>query len=86
VIGCISNVRGRYDLLGSFFQYVITMPARDRNEGHSFRVIANLLDEGRCLLNDLVKPVLAPGCTFKNDMDLAKHETRVKARRACSRV
>jgi hypothetical protein len=52
------------------------MPARDRNEGHSLRVIADLLDEGRCLLNDFVKPVLAPLVALSKTMRIwPKHET-----------
>ena len=36
------------------------MPAGDRNEGDLFGVVPNLLDEGGCLFDDFVKPILRP--------------------------
>ncbi len=46
--------------LGGLLQHVVTVPARDGHEGNGFGVIADLLDEGRCLLDNFIEPILAP--------------------------
>jgi hypothetical protein len=46
--------------LGGLLQHVITMPTRDRHEGNSFGVVANLFDEGGGFLDDFVESVLTP--------------------------
>jgi hypothetical protein len=49
-----------HNLLAGFLQHVVTVPARNGNECDSLRVVADLLDEGGGLLNDLIETVLTP--------------------------
>ena len=48
------------NVLGRLLQHVVTVPARDRDEGDRLRVVPNLLDEGRSFFDDFVEAVLAP--------------------------
>ena len=47
--------------VGAGLQHVVAVPPRDGHEWHSHWVIANLLDEPRNFLLDLLKPGLAVG-------------------------
>jgi len=44
--------------VGGLLQHVITVPTRDWDESNRFRVVSDLLDETRSLLDDLVEPIL----------------------------
>ena len=49
----------RSSLLG-LLQHVVTVPARDGDEGDSLGVVTDLLDEGGGFLDDFVETVLGP--------------------------
>ena len=49
-----------YHVLCRLLQHVVTMPARDGDEGDSLGVVTDLLDEGGGFLDDFVETVLAP--------------------------
>lgn len=46
--------------VGGLLQHVVAVEARDGNEGNSLGVVADLLDEGRGLLDDFVETLLFP--------------------------
>lgn len=46
--------------LGRLLQHVVAVPSGDGDERDRLRVVADLLDEGRRLLDDLVETVLGP--------------------------
>lgn len=58
--GLLDRQKFASDVLGGFLQHVVAVPAGDGNKGNSLGVVANLLDEGRRLLDDFVEAVLAP--------------------------
>ena len=51
----------RSSLLG-LLQHVVTVPARDGDEGDLLGVVTDLLDEVGGFLDNFVEPVLAPLC------------------------
>jgi hypothetical protein len=48
------------DSLGGLLEHVVTVPARDGDEGNRLGVVADLLDEVGRLLDDFVETVLGP--------------------------
>jgi hypothetical protein len=53
-------MRGFKVILGRLLQHVVTVPARDGDEGNAFGVVPDLLDEGGRLLDNFIETVLAP--------------------------
>jgi len=52
-------VYGNY-VLDGLFQHIVAVPTRDGDESHSLGIVTNLLDEGGCLLDDFIEPILTP--------------------------
>ena len=48
--------------LGGLLQHVVSMPARNWDEGNSFGVVTNLLDKVGGFLDNFMETVLAPLC------------------------
>lgn len=46
--------------VGGLLQHVVAVEARDGDEGNGLGVVADLLDEGRCLLDDFLVTLLLP--------------------------
>ena len=46
--------------LGRLLQHVISVPSRDGDEGDGLRVVSDLFDEVRGLLDDFVETLFAP--------------------------
>ena len=48
------------NILGRFFQHIVTVPTRDGDESDSLGVVADLLDEVGGFLDDFVETILGP--------------------------
>jgi hypothetical protein len=56
----IKDRKVRVSVLGGLLEHVVAVPAGDRDKRDLLGVVADLLDEGGRLLDDLVETVLAP--------------------------
>ena len=53
-------VKGMQHPLGRLVDHVVTVPARNRDEGDRFGVVADFLDKVRGFLDDFVEALLRP--------------------------